>query len=79
MKILHIASFCGNIGDNISHKGLLNLLCQTGFKFNIEKLEIRRFYNNYKYNDKLSFDEDMIKYINKFDYCIIGGGGFSSL
>lgn len=79
MKLLHIASFYGNIGDNISHLGLLNIFKRLGFEPSlITRLEMRRFYDNYKGADKLRFDEGLIKLMNEFDYCIIGGGGFLS-
>lgn len=76
-KLLHIASFIGNVGDNASHMGLTNILagvCQE--KPRIERLEIRKFYKNYQLSDKLAFDEDFASYANSFDGIIIGGGGF---
>lgn len=76
-KILHLASHYGNIGDNASHLGLYNIFNEINFiKYEIEKLEIRRFYKNYSLPDKLFFDSDFIRYANKFDLLIIGGGGF---
>lgn len=77
LKILHVASFTGNLGDNISHIGLTNILknilpCQ----FTFTRLEIRRFYKNYSLSDKMSFDENFVKFANSFDLLIIGGGGF---
>lgn len=74
MNILHIASFKGNIGDNISHIGLYNLLQKLNIPTNTQKIEMRRFYNNYTHKDKLSFDEKLIETINQFNLCIIGGG-----
>lgn len=76
MKILHIASFIGNIGDNASHNGFYNILNEILKSFTIEKVEIRRFYKNYNKSDKMFFDEKLISYINEFDVCFIGGGGF---
>jgi polysaccharide pyruvyl transferase WcaK-like protein len=77
IRILHVASFNGNIGDNVSHIGLKNIL-STLIEDKIEytELEIRRFYNNYKLPDKLCFDEKFVDLANKFDLLIIGGGGF---
>ncbi|MCJ8327830.1 MAG: polysaccharide pyruvyl transferase family protein [Campylobacterales bacterium] len=76
MKILHIASFIGNIGDNASHMGLYNILNELISNYEIENIEIRKFYNNYQEQDKQMFDIKFIKYMNTFDLCIIGGGGF---
>jgi hypothetical protein len=36
-KILHIASFEGNIGDNASHLGFLAIIDEIGFKCEIKK------------------------------------------
>lgn len=76
MKILHIASFIGNIGDNASHKGFYKVLNETLNNFTVEKVEIRKFYKNYGKPDKMLFNESFVNYINKFDVCFIGGGGF---
>lgn len=76
-RILHLASFMGNIGDNASHLGLNNILNTVFDKFpKIERLEIRRFYKNYKLPDKLFFDENFVNLTNNYDLVIIGGGGF---
>lgn len=78
MKILHIASFLGNIGDNASHFGLINIL-ERFFQndlLEISRLEIRRFYKNYSLSDRLLFDNALVNKINEFDLTIIGGGGF---
>ncbi len=76
MNILHVASFIGNIGDNASHKGFYGLLDQYAKNYSVERLEIRRFYKNYTETDKLSFDESFVNYANRFDFLVIGGGGF---
>ncbi len=76
MKILHIASFSGNIGDNASHAGLYRILADSISKPEITECEIRRFYNNYRYSDKQRFDSEFVDYANTFDQVIIGGGGF---
>lgn len=76
MKILHVASFVGNIGDNASHQGLENILREYFNSYNITRLEIRKFYKNYSHIDKKQFDLDFIKFANNFDILIIGGGGF---
>ena len=76
MKILHIASFQGNIGDNASHIGFYNILDSIVKNYKVEKLEIRKFYKNYNKSDKQSFNKSFIEHLNSFDLCIIGGGGF---
>lgn len=76
MKILHVASFIGNIGDNASHKGFYSILNETLSNYTIERVEIRKFYKNYNKSDKMFFNESFISYLNKFDVCFIGGGGF---
>lgn len=77
MRILHIASFDGNIGDNASHMGFNHMLTNLlNIKYSIEQLEIRKFYNNYSLPDKCRFDDDFTRLANKFDLLFIGGGGF---
>ncbi|WP_404423345.1 polysaccharide pyruvyl transferase family protein [Thalassospira australica] len=76
MKILHVASFSGNIGDNASHKGLYHLLNKFFKNYTVKQLEMRNFYQNYQGPSKKHFDEDFVSYANDFDLVIIGGGGF---
>lgn len=77
IKVLHIASFTGNIGDNASHNGLYRLL-KTKIKkqFSITKLEIRKAYINYTLDDKWKWDQKLINTINDHDLTIVGGGNF---
>ncbi len=42
MKILHIASFQGNIGDNASHIGFYNILDSIVKNYKVEKLGLLR-------------------------------------
>ena len=74
IRILQLASFSGNIGDNISHIGFKNLLNQLHLDLDITRLEIRKFYNNYNLSDKRFFNQELISEINSYDGCIIGGG-----
>ncbi|RCH56651.1 hypothetical protein DJ568_01970 [Mucilaginibacter hurinus] len=78
MKILHVASFDGNIGDNASHIGFHSLLSRVMDEgtYSIEQLEIRKFYNNYTLPDKHRFDDDFATLANSYDLLFIGGGGF---
>lgn len=77
MKILHLASFDGNIGDNASHMGFNRLMSEIlPYRFTSEKLEIRKFYNNYSLPDRCYFDQDFSDKANQYDLLVIGGGGF---
>lgn len=76
IRILHVASFAGNIGDNASHIGFTKILGRFFPKISEERLEIRRFYMNYCLPDKLYFDESFVRMANTFDLLVIGGGGF---
>ena len=76
IRILHVASFSGNIGDNASHIGFSVIFKQIFQKITEERLEIRRFYKNYSLPDKLYFDESFVRKANAFDLLVIGGGGF---
>lgn len=75
-RILHVASFSGNIGDNASHIGLSAVLGHFFSKVTEDRLEIRRFYKNYSLPDKLYFDDSFVEKANAYDLLIIGGGGF---
>lgn len=74
MKIAHLASFKGNIGDVLNHEGLYASL-RTFVKSNLEitQLEIRDFYRN---NQSRKFDDKFSELINQHDLFIIGGGNF---
>jgi len=77
MRILHLASHTGNIGDNASHIGFRKVLSSLVKRpLQIDPLEIRRFYFNYSLSDKLSFNEDFAALVNTYDLLVIGGGGF---
>lgn len=76
MKVLHIASFNGNIGDNASHIGFRNILKALGISATIDQMEIRRFYKNYSLPDKQGFDESFVVMANQYDLVVFGGGGF---
>ena len=77
IKIFHVASFTGNIGDNASHLGLYNVLKTVlGDRLDIEQVEIRRFYKKYSLADKMNFDLEFTQKANAKDLLIFGGGGF---
>ena len=76
MRILHFASFTGNIGDNLNHSGLYRSL-EKEFgpaNFSIHEEEIREYFWGIK-----KFDQRIIKKFNSFDLIIIGGGNFFEL
>lgn len=75
MKILHIASFSGNIGDNANHNGFKKLLSSiTKEAFIFKKVEIRDFYQS---RNILSFNKaSFIEECNRYDLVVIGGGNF---
>lgn len=75
MRILHIASFEGNIGDCVSHEGLFTILEKFIPKFEISNLEIRKFYQNAIFSREC-FDKSFIDLVNSYDLTIIGGGGY---
>ena len=67
IRVLHLASFLGNIGDLINHAGAYRMFDQyIDYKFKIETMEIREFYWK-----KRAFDADFIDYA-KLDKIIIG-------
>jgi polysaccharide pyruvyl transferase WcaK-like protein len=76
LKILHIAAFEGNIGDNASHVGFYNILDSILDDYSINKIDIRRSYKKYDGDDKLFFDEEFVFTANQYDLVVFGGGGF---
>ena len=59
MKILHLASFTGNIGDNFNHLGFRSWFTKTTkIQPSWENLEIRDFYWK-----KKSYDHDFANYV----------------
>jgi len=76
MKILHVASFCGNIGDNASHLGLYAILHRIVGQFKVDQLEMRDFYKNRPLDERRYFDGNFAALANKYDLLIFGGGGF---
>ena len=76
MRVLHLASFIGNIGDNASHLGLASILGGMLPPHEVTRIEMRRFYTHYSGADRLRFDADFLAYANSFDLFLIGGGAF---
>lgn len=74
MRILHVASFLGNIGDNFNHLGTRKLLEEKLGKVKWSEIEIRETFRK-----KYAFDEKFADYCNTFDAVIFGGGNFFEL
>lgn len=75
LKVLHLASFSGNIGDNANHAGARAQFSKNlSFEFAYTELEIREFYWKQRY-----FDESFVIYANQFDLLLIGGGNYFEL
>lgn len=77
MRILHVASFSGNVGDNANHNGLRRKLAEVlPPDVTYDNLELRKFYRSYDGADHLRFDEKFVELANSYDLVIIGGGNF---
>jgi len=75
IKVLHVASFRGNIGDYANHQGFYKKFKKIT-PADFTQLEIRKFYKN---RDEMRFDESFVELVNKYDLLILGGGGFFDL
>lgn len=76
MNVIHLASFGGNYGDVLNHQGFYNTVGNAlGFD-TVNQIEVRRFYKNASPKERLLFNDDFLKEINKHDLFVIGGGGF---
>lgn len=77
MKLLHIASFIGNVGDILSNYALQAYLYRCfGRNIKIDRLEIRRFHKNAPVDWMLDFDTVIEHAARHYDRILIGGGGF---
>jgi polysaccharide pyruvyl transferase WcaK-like protein len=75
LRVLHLASFAGNIGDLANHAGARRMLAERlSFPLEFTDLEIREFYWK-----KRSFDDAFVEYANRFDLLIVGGGNYFEL
>ena len=72
LRVLHIGSHFGNIGDNASHTVVQDAISRR-VPAEFENLEIRRFYAN---ADELKFDDTFVRHANSFDLVLFGGGNF---
>lgn len=75
LRVLHVASFAGNIGDLANHAGArLQFQRHLDYELSFTELEIREFYWKQR-----SFDDDFVRYANSFDLLLIGGGNYFEL
>jgi hypothetical protein len=75
LRVLHLASFSGNIGDNANHSGFRNYFeTIVGESVTWFNEEIREYY----WREKV-FDETFVAKVNTFDLLVIGGGNYFEL
>lgn len=75
LRVLHLASFAGNIGDLANHAGTRYMLdLHLDYDFQFTELEIREFYWKLR-----SFDDEFVRWANSFDLLMIGGGNYFEL
>ena len=72
MKVLHVASFAGNVGDIANHSGFRSWFERLiGSSVKWTDFEIRDTYRG-----KKTFDAEFASKANEHDLLIFGGGGF---
>jgi len=75
IKVLHLASFDGNIGDNANHNGMHHVWKRNlQVELEISELEIREFHWKKRF-----FDDSFVSLCNQYDLIIIGGGNYFEL
>jgi polysaccharide pyruvyl transferase WcaK-like protein len=75
LRVLHLASFAGNIGDNANHMGFhpwFENQCDRPVEWT--RLEMREFYWKQR-----EWDADLVDTINSYDAMVIGGGNYFEL
>ncbi len=75
LRVLHVASFMGNIGDNANHLGFRPWFERVS-QANVEwtPLEIREFYWKERF-----WDKSFVEMANSHDLVVIGGGNYFEL
>ena len=74
MKILHVASFDGNIGDSANHAGFYQYFKRYVAKeSSFTPVEIRDFYKSWSLR---TFDTQFVQEANRHDMLVFGGGSF---
>lgn len=75
LRVLHLASFAGNLGDLANHAGSRLMFARyLDFDLSYTELEIREFYWRQR-----AFDDAFVRYANSFDLLLIGGGNYFEL
>ena len=75
LRILHIASFSGNIGDNANHIGFRGWVEElTDRLITWTELEIRQFFWRER-----AWDAALVDQVNSYDALVIGGGNYFEL
>jgi len=77
IRVLHVASFTGNIGDNANHTGFRNKLAKcfgesTHIKY--DEFEIRKVFWGQE-----CFGKNFVRLANSYDLVVIGGGNYFEL
>lgn len=78
LKVLHIASFVGNIGDNANHNGFRAMMKRyvcDDIKYT--NIEMREFYKAWNLRDFNSLE--FVQLCNEHDLVVVGGGNFFEL
>lgn len=75
VRILHVASFTGNIGDNANHAGFRPWFERLiGAAVEWTDFEIREVYRQSR-----RFDQEFANFANGFDLLVVGGGNYFEL
>ncbi|MBI4256894.1 polysaccharide pyruvyl transferase family protein [Candidatus Uhrbacteria bacterium] len=79
MKIIQLASYAGNIGDNANVSGTRRVLRENfGREIQFTDLEFEWFGTDPRWARR-RFDQAFIEEVNQYDLFLIGGGGFFGL
>ncbi|MCM3635945.1 polysaccharide pyruvyl transferase family protein [Paenibacillus camelliae] len=77
MKIYHLASFSGNIGDVANHEAFyVQIQNKLQKKILVTEDEMRDYYKNVQIK---KFDKEFVEKVNNHDLLVIGGGNFFEL
>src|SRR5262245_48888408 len=75
LRVLHLASFDGNVGDNANHDGARRELERNlGVELEYSELEIREFFWKQR-----RYDDEFAALCNRHDLVMIGGGNYFEL
>lgn len=75
LRVLHVASFRGNIGDHANHQAFYTYFTKH-IPAEFTQIEMRKFYRN---RNELKFDSEFVKTVNSYDLLVLGGGAFFDL